>query len=100
MKLCPRAWFRGTGCSYYFFSAWLQRFSKIMQTVTIFPLFCFSIPSPGGFLTLYTPFLVDLGPPFVDYAGRYSSAYPICCLPKPSVSCSNQGSTAQGSFPH
>ena len=46
------------------------------------------------------PLLVDLGPPFVDHAGRYSRAYPICYLPKPSVSYSNQDSIAQGSFPH
>ena len=39
------------------------------------------------------PHLDDLGPPFVDHAGRYSSACPICRLPKPSVSCSNQDST-------
>ena len=40
------------------------------------------------------PLLVDLGLPFVDHAGRYLSACPICRLPKPSMSCSNQGNTA------
>ena len=86
---------RGTSCSYYFFSTWLRRFSKMMQTVTVFSI------SPPLFLSwrvsyIIYPLLVDLDPPFVDHAGRYSSACPICHLPKPSVSCSNQGSIAQG----
>ena len=44
--------------------------------------------------------LVDLGSPFVDHAGHYLSACPICRLLQFSVSCSNQGGTIQGSFPH
>ena len=35
------------------------------------------------------PFLVDLGPSFVDHAGYFLSACPINRLPKPSMSCSN-----------
>lgn len=46
------------------------------------------------------PLLADLGPPFVDYAGHYSSVCPIGRLPKSSMSCGNQDSTVQGSSPH
>ena len=35
------------------------------------------------------PLPVDLGPPFVDHVGYFSSAYPISRLPKTSVSCSD-----------
>ena len=46
------------------------------------------------------PISIDLGPSFVDHVGHLSSACPISCIPKPSVSCSNQSCTVQGSFPH
>ena len=46
------------------------------------------------------PLPVDLGPPFVDHADYFSSACPISRIPKPSISCSNQSSTVQRSFPH
>ena len=49
---------------------------------------------------IISPLLFDPGPPFVDHADHLSSACPISRLPKPSVSCSNQSSTLQGSFPH
>ena len=62
--------------------------------------FYFLIPFIGGFLTLYTPLPVDLGPPFVNHASHYSSACPISHLPKPSVHCSNQDNTVQRSFSH
>ena len=39
--------------------------------------------------------LGDLGPPFVDHVGHFSSACPISHFPKPSVSCSNQSSIVQ-----
>ena len=46
------------------------------------------------------PISIDLGFPFVDRAGHYSSAYPIRRPPKSFVSCGNQDSTVQGSSPH
>ena len=46
------------------------------------------------------PLLIDLGSPFVDHAGYFSSVCPISRLPKPSMSRNNQSSTVQGSFPH
>ena len=61
----------------------------------------FQIP-PSSWKASYIiyPLSVDLGPPFVGHAGHFSSACPINRLLKPFVSCSNQGSTIQGSFPH
>ena len=43
-------------------------------------------------------FPVDLGPPPIDHTGHYSSARPISHLPKPFLSCGNQGRTVQGSL--
>ena len=80
-----------------FFLLLLQCFvtkvSKIIQIAAVLPL---------SWRTSYViyPLSVDLGPPFVDHAGHFSSACPISCLLKPFVSCSNQNSIVQGSFPH
>ena len=70
-----------------------------MQTAIVFLLFSFFFLFWRVSYIIY-PLFVDLGPPFVDHAGRYLSACPICHLPQPSVSCSNQDSTIQGSFSH
>ena len=43
---------------------------------------------------------INLGHPFVDHAGCYLNAYPICRLPQLAVSCNRQGDAVQGSFPH
>ena len=67
--------------------------SKIIQIDVVLPL---------SWRTSYViyPLSVDPGPLFVDHADHFSSACPISRLPKPSVSCSNQSSTVQGSFLH
>ena len=91
---------RGTGCSYYFFSAWLQRFFQDDANCNHLPYLQFFDPLSWRVSYIIYPLLVDFGPLFVDHVGCYSSACPICRLPKPSMSCSNQGSTAQGLFPH
>ena len=59
-----------------------------------------SPPILGGFLTLYSPPLDDLGPPFVDRLGRHLRVCPIRHLPKPFMSYGSQGSTIQGFSPH
>ena len=71
----------------------VTKVSKIIQIATVLHLF---------WRTSYIiyPFSVDPDPPFVNHASHFSSACPISCLPKPSVSCNNQSSTVQGSFPH
>ena len=56
----------------------------MMPTATVFSL---SLSWRVSYI-IY-PFLVDFGPPFVDHAGRYLSVYPICRLPKPSMSYNN-----------
>ena len=50
--------------------------------------------------TMYNLLFSDLDPPFVDYAGHYSSVCPIKRPPKSSVSCGNQDSTVQESSLH
>ena len=84
---------RGASCSYYFFSASLQRFPRSYKLLS---------SSPFSWRTSYIIYLlsVDPGPPFVDHAGHLSSACSISRLSKPSMSCSNQSSTVQGSFSH
>ena len=71
----------------------VTKVSKIIQIATVLLLF---------WRTSYIiyPFSVDHGPPFVNHASHFSSACPISRLPKPFVSCNNQSSTVQGSFPH
>ena len=49
---------------------------------------------------MYNLLFSNLDPPFVDYAGHYSSVCPIKRPPKSSVSCGNQDSTVQESSPH
>ena len=64
-----------------------------------FLLFLCSSPSLAilhSWITYFFP--VDLDPLSVECAGHYSRARPISHLPKPSVSCDNQGHTVQGSF--
>jgi len=70
------------------------------EHATVFSLQIFRSLLPGGFLTLYSSPLDDLGPPFVDHPGRHLSACSIKQLPKPFVSYGSQGSTIQGSSPH
>ena len=60
----------------------------------IFPTLFWWIPH------IIYPLPVDLDLLFVEHAGYFSSACPISRLPKPSVSCSNQSSTIQESFPY
>ena len=48
-------------------------------SVSLFPWRTFSVIYPS---------LIDLSRPFVDYAGRYLSAYPIRRLPRLVMSCS------------
>ena len=64
----------------------------MMQTAIVFLLFRFFFLF-WKVSYIINPLFVDLDPPFVDYAGRYLSACPICHIPQPFVSCSNQGST-------
>ena len=72
----------------------------MILTTTVFPKSIFSIPLSWRVSYVIYLLLVDLGPPFVDHASRYLSACPIYRLLQLSVSCSNQGGTIQGSFPH
>ena len=60
----------------------------------------YDLPSPvRAFCVIYL-LHIDLGHPFVDHAGCYLSACPICRLPQLAVSCNRQGDVVQGSFPH
>ena len=94
----------GLGPRNWLFLLFLQRLvAKVLQDDANYNrLFYLQFFDPLSWRVSYViyPILVDLGHPFVDHADRYSSACPIYRLPKPSVSCNNQGSTAQGSFPH
>ena len=55
-----------TGYSYCFFSAWLQKLFRMVQTATVFPKLIFRPFFPGTFLTLYTSFSLMLAFHFVD----------------------------------
>ena len=66
----------------------------MMQTATVFSISSFFYHHFWRVSYIIYPLLVDLGLLFVDHAGHYSSACPICRLPKPSVSYSNQGRVA------
>ena len=49
-----------TGSSYCFFSAWLQKLSRMVQTAAVFPKSNFSSPFPRGCLILYISFSLIL----------------------------------------
>ena len=72
----------------------------MVQTVTVFPTSNFLIPLSWRVSYVIYLLLVDLSPQFVDHAGRYLSACPICRILQLSVSCSNQCGTIQGLIPH
>ena len=85
--------------SYRSFLGWKE------QQSSFFNLPFFLSPIPGRPLTLYASYVIylfsiDLGHQFVDHAGCYLNACPICRLIQLVVSCSNQGDTVQGSFLH
>ena len=87
-EIFPSALIRGACSTFSFFSAFFPGFSKKR------------IPFSQRASYIIYPIFLDPGPPFVDHAGHLSSACPISCIPKPSISCSNQSSTVQRSFPH
>ena len=100
MKPYPRA--RSLG--WFFFLVLQCLVTKAFQggknsnRLSLISFFFFSISHSWRVSHVIYLLLIDLGPPFVDHAGCYFSACPICRLLQLSVSCSNQGDTVQGSF--
>ena len=103
VKVYPRALSED---KFFFFSVlrcFTARAFKSLKNCDRLPSFSpsFSIsPFPWRTFSVIYPSLIDLGRPFVDYASRYLSVYPIRRLPQLAVSCNKQGDTIQGSFLH
>ena len=102
LKCCPRV-FRPRSLILFFFYFQYQvpvvfqdhaDYCSFLPFLSSSPFFV--IPHSWRVALIIYFFLVDLDPPSVDCAGHYLSARSISHLPKPSVSCGNQGRTVQG----